>query len=117
MRGGLLDKRATFRQLVADSSGDGMGGKAAREWSDRFARWASLVVERGQEARDAGRESSPRMGTLTVRSDLQTQQVDTAWSVSITFRGETTYWNIRSINGFDRRSGLISMAVESGVMV
>jgi len=116
MRGGLLDKRATFRQL-APRVADGMGGQAARQWTDQFVRWVSLIVERGQEARDAGREASPRMGTLQVRRDGETMQVTPEWSVVITYEGITTAWNIRSVNGFDRRSGMISMAVQSGVAV
>jgi head-tail adaptor len=116
MRTGQLDKRATFRQLAADT-GDGMGGRAQRAWAPQFERWAELVAERGQEARDAGREASPRMATLTVRRDSQTMQVTPEWSVEITFAGVTEFWNIRSVNPFDRRSGLISMAVESGVAI
>ena len=116
MSGGLLDKRATFRML-APRADDGAGGNADRAWSDQFERWVSLIVERGQEARDAGRESSPRMGTVMVRRDSQTVQITPEWSLVIPFEGLQTFWNVRSVNPFDRRSGMITMAVESGIAV
>lgn len=116
LRSGTLDKRATFRKLAADA-GDGMGGQAKRAWVNQFTRAASLIAERGQEARDAGRQAAEQMATLTVRDDAQTQLIAADWSVAIRYRGQTTFWNIRSINGFDRRSGTISMAIERGVAV
>jgi head-tail joining protein len=116
MRAGLLDKRVTFRR-PAPRVDDGAGGNADRAWSEAFKRQAGLLVARGQEARDAGAERSPRMGTLTVRRDKQTVLITPAWSVVIVFAGQESEWNIRSVNGFDRRSGMISMAVESGVPV
>jgi head-tail adaptor len=116
MRAGLLDKRATFRQLAARVD-DGAGGNANRRWAEMFERWVSLIVERGQEARDAGRESATRMGTITVRRDSQTIGITAEWSIEIDYEGLTEYWNIRSVNPYDRRSGTISMAVESGVAV
>lgn len=116
MRGGLLDKRATFRQLALRVD-DGMGGNADRVWTPQFERWVSLIVERGQEARDAGRESATRMGTITIRRDSETIAITPEWSLEINYDGLVEYWNIKSVNPYDRRSGTISMAVESGVAV
>ena len=116
MRAGLLDKTATFRQL-SPRVDDGAGGNAGRAWSEMFKRRAGLVAARGQEARDAGREQSSQMATLTVRNDSQTRTVTAEWSVVIVYQGVTSYWNIRSLEGYNRRSGMITMAVESGVPV
>jgi head-tail adaptor len=116
MRGGLLDKRVTFRTL-GPRVDDGAGGNAGRAWSDQFERWGQLVADRGQEARAAGREGAPQMATLNVRRDSQTVAIEPGWSVVIPYEGLQTFWHIRSVNPFDRRGGMTAMTIERFVAV
>lgn len=110
MRAGLMRDRITFKRFV--SSDDGSGGLTESE-IELFTVSGQYKPVRGKEVVEGDRLTDVARGTLIIRSSADTRslvETDTAVINSVNYQ-------IRSIQNPDRRSKVLEMVLERGVVI
>lgn len=111
MSAGELRERVAFEEPSSLETDEGI---VAGPWTERFQRWARLQPLRGTEPIIAQRLAGVQPVVVSIRSDLSTRTVTSAWRVR--HLRDNDMYNIRAVTP-DESLEYIDLLCETGVAV